>query len=120
MGFSTRLTKGVLVSLAITGYLATWNFSFKNGQFDKINTLIASPQPMLPESMIPMRTHWTGVKALDDGLVTFQAFFYPILSGQNPALSLVGFHFYGQGMATWLLMLVESFRVGNSWKPISL
>lgn len=119
MGVVVGAAKLLLCSLAITGFLGTLKYSASNGLFDMLNGLIASTKPTLPGTDIAIRSHWTGIKQVDDLCRTMIAFFSITISGQSPTLSLQSVHFYGQGLATWLLMLVESSRVGNSWKFIS-
>lgn len=119
MGIVVTASKLVLSSTAILGFLSTLKYSADNGFFEIINRLTATKKPTLPGSEIVMRTEWTGVQPIDEVLCSMIAFFWIVISGSSPTLSFQSVHFYGQGIATWLLMLVESFRVGNSWKFIS-
>ncbi len=62
----------------------------------------------------------TGVTALDEQLKVLVAFFWPVINGSHPDVSLHAANFAFQGSVLWLLLVVESLRKGNDWKVVSL
>ncbi|ODH40897.1 hypothetical protein ACO22_01496 [Paracoccidioides brasiliensis] len=67
----------------------------------------------LPETDERLRTTFTGVHAVDHLLTTLVSFFWPVVDGSSPSLSLHGLNFAGALGALWVLILLESFRPGN-------
>ena len=57
-----------------------------------------------------IRTHYTGIRALDDQLATFAVFFWPVLDGKNVAATLQASHFAAQFVAMYGLMCLEAMR----------
>lgn len=64
--------------------------------------------------------NFTGVKPLDDVAGFVLMFFWPIVSGGYPGLSLVSFAFAFQAVSVWMVTMLEGLRSGNKSKPISL
>lgn len=120
MTFTLIFAKITLPLLAVIGVLGTFKLAKDNGFIDLLNASLASARPTLPDSILPLRTRWTGIAAIDKQAATFVSFFWACLDGKTPALSLQAVHFMGQGTALWVLLLVESFRVGNAWRLVSL
>lgn len=120
MGFATGFAKLLLVALIAAGIMSTWKFSFENGTFDTIDKATAGTEATLPGSSIVMRTRWTGIGLIDQQLSVLLAFFWPIFQGDYPPLCFLTLQFYGQWIAIWILLLVESFRIANAWRIISL
>jgi hypothetical protein len=65
-------------------------------------------------------TQYTGLKALDRQLIILVAFFAPVVDVKNPALNLFAIWGLGQFGAVWTLMVMESMRMGNKGKAVSL
>jgi hypothetical protein len=63
---------------------------------------------------------YTGLKALDRQLTVLVAFFAPVVDFKNPALNLFAIWGLGQFGAVWTLMVMESMRMGNKGKAVSL
>jgi len=119
MPLEPTLAKFTLPLLAALALYSTFYQSTLNDFIPYLRTLQASASPYLPDSSLPLRAHWTGILVLDRLAVQFIAFFWPVLSGEHPAFSLQAVHFLGQGYAIWTLLLVEAFRVGNTWRAVS-
>lgn len=120
MGFFTVTAKFYLLGLTLLGAYATWGFAKQNTLFDQLNASIDHPFPVLPGTSHELRKHWLGVEGLDRFISTFATFFWPVIDGEMPELSLQGIHFYAQLLSTWMLMLVEASRIGNNWRLVSL
>jgi len=112
-----KLTLPILTIFAVTG---TFILSYNNGFLAQLQSYQAAPSPNLPDSHFALKNHWTGIGPIDKLCVQFIAFFWPVLNGLNPSLSLQGVHFLGQGYAIWTLVLVEGFREGNKGKLVAL
>ncbi|KAI9716734.1 MAG: hypothetical protein M1828_007540 [Chrysothrix sp. TS-e1954] len=118
MGFIISTTTFALLALTILGYLSTLNFASDNGTASKL--LATSQASYLPASSISLSPPKTGIAILDDTYFPAAiSFSYSALSGELPQLSLLSLYFYGQGIAIWMLMLLEGFRVGNAWRLVS-
>ena len=109
-----------ILLLGLVGWLGTWQFSFDNGANAMFTEASTISNPTLPGTNIPMRENWTGIAQVDETFRLFLAIFWPIFNGGLPELSLMSFHFYGQMITVWMLILVEGFRVANTWRLISL
>jgi len=120
MGWSKGTAKLLLPALAIVGFLGTHKLAMDNGLYKMIAVNLKSSSPQLEGTNFSQRTQWTGFKAIDSHLSLMVSFFWPMLSGNIPNLTLMSTHFLGQGMSIWMLMLIETFRVGNTWRLVSL
>lgn len=120
MSLNLTLAKLTLPLLAALALYSTFYQSTLNGFIPYLRALQSSRSPYLPDSTFPLRAHWTGIPVLDRLAVQFIAFFWPVLDGANPSFSLQAVHFLGQGYAIWTLLVVEAFRVGNTWRAVSL
>lgn len=118
MPWSVTFAKVSLPLLAVAGFCGTLKFGSDNGLFKLIGGGIANKT--ISGTDIPLRTHWTGVSPVDSAIAGMISFFWPILDGSMPELSLSTLHFYGQFLSIWMLLYVESLRPGNSWKLVSL
>ncbi|KAK5140539.1 hypothetical protein LTR04_002954 [Oleoguttula sp. CCFEE 6159] len=119
MPSSATTTSVLLVLLAIIGALGTWGLAMKNGQFSLIESALTASTPLLPSSNVPMKTHWSGIRAVDKQLTLLNMFFWPVVDGSNLAASLQALKFAGEFTGIWVLLEVEGFRVGNRLRLIS-
>ena len=62
----------------------------------------------------------TGAEELDKLLRLLLNFFWPVVNGQNTALSLHSFMFAGQGVALMAIQMIENKRHGNHTLLVSL
>lgn len=110
--------KLLLPVLAVFGVICTFKLANDIGMMDMIEQAIA--RRTVPDSSLPMRTVWTGISGLDNALSMTVCIFAPITDGNHPTLAALGAHFSGQITAIWVVLVLESFRVGNAWRVISL
>lgn len=62
---------------------------------------------------MPLIEVYTGSKTVDYWLSVLQVIFMNVMDGSAPALSLFGFHFAGQLVPVWTLMMVECVKLGR-------
>lgn len=104
--------KYVLFSLSAFVFYAIFYFSYINGLDALSKESIKSGR--LPGVNEPLRTVYTGVEPIDHLLTILTTFFYPSLDGQHPGLLLHNIGFSGTFGASWILVILESWRKGNS------
>ncbi|KAJ5826057.1 hypothetical protein N7474_003195 [Penicillium riverlandense] len=102
----------VLFSLSALVFYAIFYFSFVNGLNALAEKSVASGK--LPGVNEPLRTVYTGVEPVDRLLAILTTFFYPALDGQNATLLLHSIGFSGTFGAAWTLVVLESWRKGNT------
>ena len=68
----------------------------------------------------PLKSTFTGIRGIDDQLKVLVIFFLPVVDGSAPSTSLQSLHFGGQLVAAYTLCMIESLRMGNRGKIISL
>ncbi len=110
------------ISLLVLSILAAYciiGLQIRNGFFDLIATAGKEVPRKLPGSSENMITIITGLPALDEHLSGVVMFFWPIISGDSPSLSLFGVYIIGQLVAVQTLVLVEGLRVGNLGRIVS-
>lgn len=91
---------------------AIFYFAYANGLHDLANKSMDSGK--LPGVNQPLRTIYTGFEPVDHLLTVLTTFFYPALDGQNATLFLHSISFSGTFGAAWTLVVLESWRKGNS------
>jgi hypothetical protein len=107
MGYITRL---VLGSLGVFGYVGLHVFAASNGLFELIPAAIENG----------VHAHkFTGLQGVDDLFNFFVAFFWPCVDGNHPGISLLSIVFAGQMFAGWALIIMEGYRPGNAGRAIS-
>ena len=113
-------TKVALAFLSVAAFYATWYILLHNGTTDHMaHTPVIGPR-LLPGTNEPLRTVYTGVRAIDHQLTVLILFFWENIDGSNPSGSLFGFHFAAQNVCGWGLLMIEGLRHGNRWTVISL
>lgn len=106
------LGRGALVLLCFAGVLFVPILGFKNGLLAMIQEVVAAPQPVLPGTNIPLRTSWTGLQLVDFDFSLMVVIFSTILDESNLSIFIAGGHFFGLWMSSWILILLESHRIG--------
>ena len=101
-----------LPCLSAIGIVTTWIWSYDNRLFKDIVEVVDSSHPCLPGTSHPL-LQWTSFTPLDRFLAILVTFFYPPIEGSNPTAALQAFHFVGQLIAVWTVMLLESVRPVN-------
>ncbi|KAJ6098824.1 hypothetical protein N7467_000359 [Penicillium canescens] len=102
----------VLFSLSAFVFYAIFYFSYINGLDELGKTAVESGK--LPSINEPLRSVYTGVEPVDKLLTLLTTFFYPSLDGSNPGLLLHSIGFSGTFGAAWTLVVLESWRKGNT------
>lgn len=75
--------------------------------------------PTLPGTDIPLKESYTRIEAIDKQLGVLALFFWPVVDGSTPALSLFCLQFQGEVVAVWSLFMLEGMRAGNKGRIIS-
>ena len=86
----------------------------RNGYFDINKTLDRDGLRLLPGSLEPSPTRFTGIESLDFVLVDFIRFFWAIISVDHPSLTIFSLYMTGQVLGLNVLMAIEGVRAGNA------
>ena len=100
-----------LLALGVFGYVALHHFGNANGFFDLINASVVNGV---------YAQQFVSVKPLNDVANFFLAFFWPIVDGNHPGLSLACYVFASQWVGGWALIMMEGYRAGNQGRSIAL
>jgi hypothetical protein len=114
----TAFSKVIVLLLIGWGILAGYVFNFNNGLFPALENL--REVGLLPGTDLPLRTHYTGIKAIDSQLVILVGFFWCMVDGGVPDVSLLCVEFLGQAVAVWVVCVIEGSRSGNKGRLVSL
>ena len=113
---SLTVPKTILLLIAASTIYTLWIVPYQSGLLTPLLNL-SKPGAVLPgPTSAPVRLHYTGIKLLDRQLVTMIAFFWPGIEGSRADISLVLLEILAQVDATWVLLVIESLRVGNKGK----
>lgn len=112
--FPTITALALLLASAF-GFYALWGFSSSNGL---IEYMPETAKILFSDSKDPAIL--TGLTAVDDQLKVLVSFFWPVIDGSSPDVSLEAANFLFQAAALWLLLVVEGLRRGNDWRVVSL
>jgi hypothetical protein len=110
----------LLSTLFVAGFYTTWGLALQNGLLDTMEEISSAKSPVLPGTKAALNTKITGIKPVDNQLTILGLFAWQFVSGEAPALSIFTLGFGGQLVALLGIQLLESFRVGNAWKAVSL
>jgi hypothetical protein len=91
-----------------------------NGTFDIVKAVLAQDEPKFPGTQDLLLLKYTGLKFLDRQLVVLVTFFAPVVDAESSALNLFSIWGFGQFGAVWTLMVMESMRLGNKGRAVSL
>ena len=108
-------TASSLILLSILGGYCLHGFATTNGLYDAIKNL--NGKSTLHDGT-PYSNTFTGT-ALDRPLSTILTFFWPVVDGSQPDLSLASLLFGGQFVAAWTVTMLEGMRKGNHWRLAS-
>lgn len=109
-----------LVLLSAIGFYLTWYLVYNNGTLDLMTQTLHHGSHLLPGTKAPLKQAFTGVNRIDHQLTVMVLFFWEQVDGSLPNASLFCFMFAGEAVAIWILIYVESQRLGNRWKVVSL
>ena len=74
----------------------------------------------IPDTSAPVRQTYTGISAIDQQLVTLFHFFWPVVDGSDPGLSIFMVSFLGDIYGLWSLIMLDGLRPGNRGRLVSL
>ena len=115
------IVKLLLLCFTAAGYYLTWHLFLNNGGVDMISDIQDNGPHILPfNGNAPLRKVYTGIDQIDDRLTVLALFFYNVVDGSHPHACLQAYHFAGQLIAGWGLLMVESLRHSNRGRMISL
>ncbi|KAK4943508.1 hypothetical protein LTR10_016999 [Elasticomyces elasticus] len=110
--------KILLILLSIAGFWTLWAFPYQNGLL-KILSQQNEPGAVIPgPTAAPMKQTYTGIGPVDKQLTILVSFFYTAIDGNRADVSLSFLYLGGQVLAAWVLVIIESLRVGNQGKFI--
>ncbi|KIV82269.1 hypothetical protein PV11_04390 [Exophiala sideris] len=110
--------KILLILLSIAGFWTLWAFPYQNGLL-KILSQQNEPGAVIPgPTAAPMKQTYTGIGPVDKQLTILVSFFYTAIDGNRADVSLSFLYLGGQVLAAWVLVMIESLRVGNQGKFI--
>lgn len=116
------ISRGAIAGLIGLGVVSLHVFGESGGLFPQI--VDNRTKGVLPTHRTWARTtfdnSFTGYDPPDGLLATLLVFFWPIIDGENPAASLIGFVFAGQTVAVWTIYVLEGWRKINQGRIISL
>jgi hypothetical protein len=121
--YRLRQRNNVLISLfvlSLLGAFGTWGLARTNGLLASISALISQDQPLFPGTSALLLKSYTGINFVDYQLSRVIVFVAPLLDFRHGEVSLFGMHGFGQLGAAWTLTMMESMRMGNRAKTISL
>jgi hypothetical protein len=110
----------LLPLLSLLGAYGTWTLGGSNGTFETIVALLAENDPKFPGTEDLLLMKYTGIKPLDRQLAVLVTFFAPVVDVKYPALNLFSIWGFGQFGGVWTLMVMESMRMGNKGRAVSL
>jgi len=110
----------VLPLLSVIGCYGTWVLGGSNGLFVGISNLVEQNDALFPGSTAPLWRRYTGVGPIDHLLQILVAFFSPVVDSRNGELVLFSIFGAGQFGGAWVLLMMESLRLGNKGRIVSL
>lgn len=119
--FSLRTV--VLIALplfSLLGLYGTLILADANGTFEAVVALMKSEYPKFPGTDDELIMRYTSIGWLDKQLTVLVTFFSPVADMNGSALSMFAIFGTGQFGAAWTLMVMESFRMGNRRRVVSL
>lgn len=109
------LHKLALAALAPLGFYTLHGLSDANGLFDTMTKGVEAR--VLPDGSTPFPSWVPDNPGIVGGLL---GFFWPVVSGESAKATLLGLAFAGGSVATWAVMMVEGWRLGNKGSVASL
>ncbi|OBT64700.1 hypothetical protein VE03_05827 [Pseudogymnoascus sp. 23342-1-I1] len=113
-----------LPTIVLLGLIATASIPcimilhFRVGTFDLIESISQKAPHLLLGGPAVLRTVYSHIGPLDALLTSLIPFFWPVVTGAMPELSLFGVYMGGQLLSCLALVVIEGEREGNAWGPI--
>ncbi|KAL9039458.1 MAG: hypothetical protein Q9180_002513 [Flavoplaca navasiana] len=103
------MVKLFLLCSTAVGYYLTWHLFINNGGADMLNDLKENGSHTLPfNDKAPIRKVYTGNGVIDNQLTILTLFFYNVVDGTHPQACLQAYHFAGQIIPGWSLLMMET------------
>ena len=111
MAVTAGIVQFLLVNISFSAVYTIWILFGANGTGQMLST--SKEAGLLPGSNVPYKSFYIGLPQFDSFMVTLNSFFWSIVDGNAPALSLFTFQFGGQVVALYSLTVLEGMRAGN-------
>jgi hypothetical protein len=119
--FSLRAVVLVLLPfLSLAGAFGGFILGSNNGTFESITALVSAEGSSFPGSNELLLKTYTSIGFIDQQLAVLVTFFARVLDSTHNALTLFSIAGFGQFGGVWTLMVMESMRMGNKSKAVSL
>lgn len=120
MSVSRLITIALLGLIAIASIPCIMILHFRVGTFDLIESISQKAPHLLLGGPTVLRTVYSHFRPLDATLTGLVPFFWPVVTGAMPELSLFGVYMGGQLLSCLALVVIEGERKGNAWGAIGL
>ncbi|TLD05518.1 uncharacterized protein PgNI_09275 [Pyricularia grisea] len=107
------------LAVAVAAAYCIMGIPKQNGLFDMLDALAEDHPTRLPGSNVDGELLDVGSSGLGKLLAILIRFFYPVMTGESPRLSLFSFWFAGQVISMHTLVLLEGLREGNRGRVIA-
>ncbi|KAL1304347.1 hypothetical protein AAFC00_000745 [Neodothiora populina] len=111
------LTVAVLLLASTYGTYALFGFGYKNGLLALVQEQLKSGH--VADGVAAEVTSPTGIASADEQLAGLLTFFWPVLDGSRPDVSLHCLYFGGQCIAMWTITAIEGLRAGNRGRMVA-
>ncbi|KFY16275.1 hypothetical protein V492_01451 [Pseudogymnoascus sp. VKM F-4246] len=118
MPFSRLITIALLGLIAIASIPCIMILHIRVGTFDLIEAITQKAPHLLLGGPAVLRTVYSHFGPLDAQLTPLIPFFWPVVTGATPELSLFGVYMGGQLLSCLAIVVIEGERIGNAWGPI--
>lgn len=120
MSVSRLTTIALLGLITVASIPCIMILHFRVGTFDLMESISQKAPHLLLGGPAVLRTVYSHFGPLDAQLTSLIRFFWPVVTGATPELSLFGVYMGGQLLSCLALILIEGERRGNAWSPIGL
>jgi hypothetical protein len=120
MSISRLIMIALLSICAIASIPCIMTLHFRIGMFDLIQAFAQKAPHLLLGRPIALRKVYSHFRPLDAQLTELVPFFWPVVTGAVPELSLFGIYMGGQLLSCLALVVIEGERNGNVLKPTGL
>lgn len=120
MHTTNRLAVVVLMLTHVAGLKAMYGLVLCNGYYDALVHLRDHSPHVLQGSNNPILSQFSGFALLDKLLTFARVMFANFTDGSAPHLSLYAFHFAGQLVSIFTVMMIEGLREANRSGALAL
>jgi hypothetical protein len=104
---------------SFAGAYGLHGLGWTGGMIQTLQGILNDPAGKFPGTDVLIIRKYTGATAVDVVLANMVPFFWPVVDGRYPPLTLFSFFMFGQYGVAWALFVMESLRKGNKKKVIS-